>query len=772
MDIPGFKLGREFANGKYCKGYNALNLSNHKTVYIQVFDSSLVANQTFSSQFRYVTSKLVDASFGIMTPILQADISNQACYVVSKYFPSPQQLSATPPTLTRYQALQFALQLAQTLDQLHNTGIVHGGIEYSSLYFKAPDQLMLKPVILQRVLPILRPVTLRSLERVQKRYLAPEANEGLTPATDFYALGILLYQLIFGSVPIDKTDSKLLEEWRFAGENRDLKDFFRELLAPDPDRRIQSLDQFTEALQQCGIDLAELAPSVSKTTNPHHHKTKDGEKASRSYSKWIVLTAGLAVVALTGTLILLPAPDDAQQRPVLRDASEVVASADTTNIEKKPIKLSPTATISKIERVESSPSVESLYQQALSQMETNPEAALQKLDVALRQKPGDIASLKLKDQIEEELEVRSLLNTAEQQLKELKLLQPSGDNAYESYQTLAEKVSSDDQRVRSGFTHIAATYHSLAENLFKEELFDKALEQVDLGLSVKHDYSPLLKLRVAINEHKHELQRKLKLAQLEKNSKREQHDLLKKQQQLLQEQRLLKQKQSALELKHRQEEQANKLAQQAEQQDKKSAQQAVKQDKKAAQQTEKHDIKAAQQAVQQDKKAAQQTEKQAINAAQQNEQQAIKAAQQNEQQAIKAAQQNEQQAIKAAQLAEKQAEKAVQQAEELEMESFKQAKVDALLTSANDQLKNGRLTLKKVFAAHLNYDELQKLNSTSQKVTELKKALINAYMLLADRHTSDKLYKSAIQAIEQGIQMRPEDRKQLQIKSQLSFSSF
>jgi serine/threonine protein kinase len=635
MDIPGFKLGREFADGEYCRRYNALNLGNHKTVNIQVFDSSLIANQVFVSQFRDVTSKLVGSSFGIMSPILQADISSQACYVVSKYFPSPQQLSATPPTLTRHQILVFALQLAQTLDQLHSAGLVHGGIEYNSLYFKAPNQLMLRPVILQRVIPTLRPITFKSLDQAQKRYLAPEASEGLTPATDFYALGVLLYHLIFGPLTVDKTGVEPLEDWPFVGDERDLEVLFRELLAPDPGQRIQSLDQFTKVLEQCGIDLLELTPPVSNTTSVNHHKTNDGETASRSFSKWIILTAGLAVSVLAGTQNLLPVLDEAQQQREPEDASVVAPSADTTSVETNPVELPAANSFAKIEIAKASPSIESQYQQALTQMETNPEAALQIVKVLLEQKPLDTALLKLENQIKNALEIRSLINTAKQQLKEEKLLQPSGDNAYESYQALAEKLSLDDERVRSGFTDIAEAYHTLAENLFKQERIDKALELVERGLSVKDDYAPLLKLRITINEQKDRLQHKLKLVQQEKRRK-----------------------------------------------------------------------------------------------------------------------------------LEKQAEILAEQAME------KESRVDALLRSANDQLKNGRQTLKKVFAAHLNYDELRKLNSTSQRVTELKKTLINAYVLLSQRESNDKLYKKAIQSIEQDVQMNPQDKKKLQIRSQLSFSSF
>jgi len=196
LNIPGFKLGRPYAEGPHSKGYNALNLSNHKTVNIQVFDPSLLSNQQFVEQFREATDKLVDVSAGIMTPTLQAGILNQTCYVISEYFPNPQQLTSAPPSLNRVQLLHLALQLAETLDQLHRVGLIHGGVEYSSLHIRTYNQMSLRPVMLQRVLPILRPMAIESLAQQQRVYLPPEGSEALTPASDFYALGVL-----YGSIP-------------------------------------------------------------------------------------------------------------------------------------------------------------------------------------------------------------------------------------------------------------------------------------------------------------------------------------------------------------------------------------------------------------------------------------------------------------------------------------------------------------------------------------------------------------------------------------------
>lgn len=672
MDIPGFKLGRQYAEGPYCKGYNALNLSNHKTVNIQVFDSAQFSTPTFIEQFREITSRLTGAGFGIMTPILQAEISEQGAYVISEYFPGPQQLPAAPPHLTRYECLHFALQLAQTLSQLHTAGLVHGSIEYGCLDFRATDMLMLRPVMLQRVLPMLRPTALESLDQTQRQYLAPEAYEELTPATDYYALGVLLYQLLFDSLPFDADAPGVLNADPFKGEHRDLEPFFRQLLAPDAGYRIRSLDQFNAALRQCGIELSGSAPAASAAIPGQRDLLRDGERTSRAVSKWMLPVAGVVVAAVASSLYLLLPREQAQKQPE-RPAAAEMAPGETARATADPAALNPA--LAENPSGETRSNLESLYQQASIQLETDPQAALQTVNALLDLKPSYIKAMKLRLRIEREISVRKIIDTAARQIEEQKLLQPSGDNAYESYQLLADKLSPDDERVRSGFTRIAVAYQDMANKLVEQNRLEKALKQVELGLSVSADYPPLIDLRMRINEQISALERKQRQARLDRQQSLEERQQVKQRQQAAQQRRLEQQRQDE------------------------------------------------QQVSQQEEQASQNKDP--------------------------------------AQIAE-------QIARQLEAEQIKQARINALLASANGYLNRNELSLDNVLSAHLKYDELLNFDSNDEKVNRLQKDLIDAYSILGSRENNEHLYALALQALKQGVQMSPRERKKLLIRVQFA----
>ena len=119
MQIPGYQLGRKVGIDRFSTVYNALHIKNSKTVTIQLFNSELTANKTFRDQFRAVTDQLSEHSFGIISPIISASITDQHCYQISEYFPSQEHSSDEPAELNVKQILKIGLSIASSLSQLH-----------------------------------------------------------------------------------------------------------------------------------------------------------------------------------------------------------------------------------------------------------------------------------------------------------------------------------------------------------------------------------------------------------------------------------------------------------------------------------------------------------------------------------------------------------------------------------------------------------------------------------------------------------------------------
>lgn len=521
MEVPGFKLGRRYDFGQHYQSFSALNLKNHKTVDIQLFNPSLVANQTFKTQFKKISQKLIDSDFGIITPILHAEISDDVCYVITEHHACTEKIPSTGLNSKKSQVLQIALKISESLAALHKLRLVHGGLDLSALCFKSPDLLILKPPKLQLVIPLLRQTTFKAMTPAQRQYLAPEAYDDLTPATDYYALGVLAYQLLFGANSFNANSFKSQLRNLFNENNRELEHLFMQLLTEDPRKRIQSHEQFKAAIQRCGNGNPASKSFYNRVATKVIPKAKGAVKTSNSLWSWMIPATGIAVTALAGTIFFSLTHEAKLQNRLPELERESVA--ETGDFDKNGLDQTPS--VSNTDHRGTSVGFNKLIQSALTQSETSPKTALRIINVALKQKPDDADAISLKQRIEQQIEIDSIFEDAEFLLSNMQLLTPEGDNAYEAYQTLARLLSPDDERVLEGFTRIAVIYYALAENELGNNQLDKALAYIDLGLSVKSEYPQLLQLRSSIIERQNMAESESLLAKHDQQQRRREQQL-------------------------------------------------------------------------------------------------------------------------------------------------------------------------------------------------------------------------------------------------------
>jgi tetratricopeptide (TPR) repeat protein len=116
-----------------------------------------------------------------------------------------------------------------------------------------------------------------------------------------------------------------------------------------------------------------------------------------------------------------------------------------------------------------------------------------------------------------EREIRRLLALADRQMKALRLTQPAGDNAYESYRQVME-LDSGNAKAQAGLARIVKRYEALAlRNKRKGEL-QKSLLYLERGLEIQPENAALLGLREEVQTALTDIRRKAaELAQSKHN---------------------------------------------------------------------------------------------------------------------------------------------------------------------------------------------------------------------------------------------------------------
>ncbi len=99
--------------------------------------------------------------------------------------------------------LRFVTQLCEALQYAHEQGIVHGNIQPSSILVSSDENILLTHFAMKHPYQDGEPLVSQFNEG-NPAYLAPEQSLGMvTPASDIYALGVLLYSLLGGELPYD-----------------------------------------------------------------------------------------------------------------------------------------------------------------------------------------------------------------------------------------------------------------------------------------------------------------------------------------------------------------------------------------------------------------------------------------------------------------------------------------------------------------------------------------------------------------------------------------
>lgn len=103
--------------------------------------------------------------------------------------------------------VKFVAQLCDALQYAHEQGIVHGNIQPTSILVQDEEDVLLTQFGMKRAYQDGEPFVAQ-IDEGNAAYIAPEQALGMIrPASDIYALGVLLYRLLSGRLPYEGEDA-------------------------------------------------------------------------------------------------------------------------------------------------------------------------------------------------------------------------------------------------------------------------------------------------------------------------------------------------------------------------------------------------------------------------------------------------------------------------------------------------------------------------------------------------------------------------------------
>ncbi|NJL34779.1 MAG: protein kinase, partial [Chloroflexaceae bacterium] len=182
------------------------------------------------------------------------------------------------------EATALLAQVGGALDYAHRRGLIHRDIKPSNILIGRDGTAYLSDFGLAIISGSTGGLTRTGTVIGTPEYMSPEQAQGqtsLTPASDVYALGIVLYELLTGALPFESDTpvgllvARLMHEPRPLRELRDdlapqVEQLVQRALTRDPAARFQSAGEFVAALHHAGAHFAAPAETQVLSVPPAH----------------------------------------------------------------------------------------------------------------------------------------------------------------------------------------------------------------------------------------------------------------------------------------------------------------------------------------------------------------------------------------------------------------------------------------------------------------------------------------------------------------------
>lgn len=205
-----YELGDRLGSGGMSNVYRATDLTLERTVAVKILAEHLSDDERFVERFRREALAVARLIHPNIVQVYDTGIDEARHYIVMEYVEgrSGAQILQRQGPFAPETAAEAGIQACAGLDYAHRRGIIHRDVKPGNLMVVGgpvgggPMTVKLTDFGIARALEQTRITQVGSVVGTAA-YLAPEQVRGeeATPATDVYALGVVLYQFLTGRLP-------------------------------------------------------------------------------------------------------------------------------------------------------------------------------------------------------------------------------------------------------------------------------------------------------------------------------------------------------------------------------------------------------------------------------------------------------------------------------------------------------------------------------------------------------------------------------------------
>lgn len=294
--FSGEQIGQYTIEGQVGAGgmatvYKAYHARLDRNVAIKVMHPTFLSDPNFHSRFDREAKIIARLDHPNIVSIYDFDEHEGQPYLVMKFIEGRtlKELIQTKDAISIKDQKRIMRTLADALTHAHHMGILHRDIKPSNIIIDGRGEPYLMDFGLARIAQGGESTMSASMMLGTPQYISPEQAQGnidLTPRTDIYSLGIILYELVVGRVPFSGDSAYAIVHDHIYSPlplpsdinpsiSRQVEAVLLKALAKNPDERYATptamIDDYlrADAGQAIKVDRARVAPhSVPRSPKP------------------------------------------------------------------------------------------------------------------------------------------------------------------------------------------------------------------------------------------------------------------------------------------------------------------------------------------------------------------------------------------------------------------------------------------------------------------------------------------------------------------------
>jgi serine/threonine protein kinase len=316
-----YEIIKNLGTGGMARVLLAKDLNLQRQVAIKILREDLIEDPAFRVRFLQEARAAANMVHPNIVTVFDFGHDDKRYFIVMEYVEGTElkTLMRRRGPLPVDEAVDLMIQICAGVGYAHRAGLVHCDLKPQNILVTADGRAKITDFGIARALAAIDADERSDIVWGSPQYFAPEqaAGEAPSPATDVYALGVILFEMLAGELPFEAADPTLLAEMHQVAPPPSLRNFnpavpssveqiVYKVLSKEPSARYRTADQLGRVLETFAVRSETLPPKLipaEPAQHPAHALTAPMPTGPTGQIDWLGVGLGLLAFLTVGGLI-------------------------------------------------------------------------------------------------------------------------------------------------------------------------------------------------------------------------------------------------------------------------------------------------------------------------------------------------------------------------------------------------------------------------------------------------------------------------------------